>query len=114
MDRLEGSSRAASRRSNRRLNHIQAEAQSIGEKIYKWLDHDKCGYLDLSNFFDILPPNQVLAAFALFDKARVGKVTQQDMVSGVQDIYRQRKVRLSEPVMLPLLILCLAAQSCCS
>lgn len=49
------------------------------------MDSDKRGWLDITDFYNIFPESEVSDAFALFDHS-TGKVTKDDMVSGVQNV----------------------------
>lgn len=45
----------------------------------------KRGWLDVTDFFDVFPPEDVGDSFGLFDN-KTGRVTKDDMVSGVQGV----------------------------
>lgn len=63
----------------------QAEAKDIGERIFDWLDVEERGWLDVTDFYNVFPSEEVHDAFDLFDKGS-GKVVKDDMVTGVQAV----------------------------
>ena len=58
----------------------------MGQRIFDWMDSDKRGWLDITDFFYVFPQEEVTDSFLLFDLGKTGKVTKDDMVNGIQTV----------------------------